>query len=213
MIMKKKKLSLSIIVLVSIVLAFAYILKVNLDLRRELELSHADSVKQIQELEEKLSKSDREKSPAPATKKTSITTDENELIKGLFPEIAALEEKSEENDGSSRPEYLVIEPEIFDFGNIKKSDGEVTATYQLKNQGDKTITLSYAFASCGCTASSLKDEVELVPGASYPLQVIYDPNFYGPAFELGPITKTVTVLSNDPVKPFYKVSLKANVSP
>lgn len=133
---------------------------------------------------------------------------EDELLANFF----ALPE-APKGDPESTDHYLVITPEIADLGTISKADGPVRTTFSIKNEGDATVTLTYAFASCGCTTASLKEKTELEPGASFPLEVSYDPNFYGANYELGEITKSITVFSNDPTKPFYKVSMKANVTP
>ena len=45
------------------------------------------------------------------------------------------------------------------------------------------------------------------------MEVTYDPNYYGPQYELGAIEKTITIISSDTSRSFYKVKLKANVTP
>ncbi len=107
---------------------------------------------------------------------------------------------------------LTVTPEVFDLGSLSKKNGIAVADFELKNTGTSDLIISYAFTSCGCTVSPIKEEKILKPGEIYPMKVTYDPNFYGPQYELGAIEKTITIISNDLENPFYKIKLKANVT-
>ncbi len=106
--------------------------------------------------------------------------------------------------------FLVATPQVFDFGTISKSDGIVTANFELKNEGTENLVLNYAFTSCGCSTTSIKETVILAPQETYPLEVDYDPNYYPEGLGLGEIEKTVTIFANTGL---FKVYLSGEVMP
>lgn len=143
---------------------------------------------------------------------------EDELLKNYFAESPSLimpgggENPNPENVDASGP-VLTSLPEILDLGQISKANGTVEARFELKNTGGSDLVIYYALSSCGCTVTPIKEAHTLKPNESLELPVTYDPNFYGPDYELGTIEKTVTIFSNYPAQPFYKVKFKANVIP
>lgn len=213
----KKNFPLIIIILIGIFAA--YLMTSNASLKASItETQDADNDR-IEELEKKLDAlTQPQQDPVDIQVSKAAETpqfmDEDALLDSFFagnPSPIITEIDSSE-DSKSGP-VLTVDPEVFDLGTISKQDGLATATFNLLNEGGSDLTISYAFTSCGCTVAPLKEEKVLKPGESYPLDVSYDPNFYGPNFELGYIEKTVTILSNYSAKPFYKVKLKANVTP
>ncbi len=157
--------------------------------------------------------------PALANQEGMELISEDELLENFFAEAPTLlhggtspEELPSDNEPLTGP-ILEVNPSVFDLGEISKQGGLVTANYELKNAGSSDLVISYAFTSCGCTVAPIKESVTLAPGDSYPLEVSYDPNFYGPHYELGAIEKSITILSNYSANPFYKVKLTANVTP
>ncbi len=191
----------------------------NASLKASITDSQASDNKRIEDLEAKLDAMSKPKKSAPRietpkTEQSPTIMNEDELLESFFAVGASpvITEIDKSEDDKSGP-VLSVTPELFDLGNIRKQDGLATATFILKNEGGSDLTVSYAFTSCGCTATPLKEGKVLTPGETFPLEVTYNPNFYGPNLELGAIKKTVTILSNYSAKPFYKVKLKANVSP
>lgn len=144
------------------------------------------------------------------------TLSEEEVLKEFFAETPTpINQDLAENEDNSpiNGPNLAVNPETLDLGTLSKSYGEITATFDLKNEGTKDLSISYALSSCGCTTAPLPDGLILKPGDSYPLEITYDPNFYGADYELGDIEKTITIISNDSREPFKKVKLSANVTP
>ena len=47
---------------------------------------------------------------------------------------------------------LVFEPDTWDFGTIRESDGRVSHTFTGVNRGDKPLVILDVVTSCGCTA-------------------------------------------------------------
>lgn len=144
----------------------------------------------------------------------AVLTAEEKLLANLFeveatPDTTTKESENQKQTGSK----LSITPKILDLGVVSKANGLAAGTYTLKNDGDKPLTISYVFSSCGCTTTPLKEDKVLQPQEEFILEVTYDPNYYGPNFGLGPVEKIITVLSNDPEKPFYKVKMRASITP
>lgn len=88
---------------------------------------------------------------------------------------------------------MEIIPAEFDFGNIPKEQ-PVSKIFELKNTGDKPLTIQDAKASCGCTVPK-KPEEPILPGESGELEVTFTskPNQAGQT-----ISKNVTITANIP---------------
>ena len=194
----------------------AYFQHANKNLKADLLKSQTESKGKIESLEaevENLTKeknqilsasnnlSSAKKTPSPAKAANSPT-----------PETVAETGTAAETETLNGP-HLVSTPETVDLGTISKNDGIATAIFELKNTGTSDLTINYALTSCGCTVTPIKEEKVLKPGEIFPMEVTYDPNFYGAQYELGAIEKTITIISNDSNRSFYKVKLKANVNP
>lgn len=139
------------------------------------------------------------------------TMKEEDLLGNFFAETPTLIEN--QAGESSTAQQLVVTPETFDLGQISKQGGVATAQFELKNEGERDLDITYTLSSCGCTTTPLPEDLVLKPGESYTLEANYDPNFYGPEYELGPIEKTITLISNDASQPFKKLKIIANVAP
>ncbi|MEO6220797.1 MAG: DUF1573 domain-containing protein [Ginsengibacter sp.] len=78
---------------------------------------------------------------------------------------------------------------VYNFGKV--TDGEmVEYSYRFRNTGKKSLIVSSAVASCGCTVPE-KPEAPIKPGGTGFLKVIF--NSKG---RVGPVHKDVTVTSN-----------------
>lgn len=105
---------------------------------------------------------------------------------------------------------VVANPRELDLGEVSKSQGKVTANFTISNSGSQTLIIHYAFASCGCTTADLKN-ISVEPGNSIQFPVEYNPNYF--SYELGPIQKSITLITNDPKNSLYRLALKATVNP
>jgi hypothetical protein len=198
----------------------------NADLKAAITETHDSANERIEKLEKQLTKfSQKAETETTIPKKDVQMMSEEELLSDYFTETPTLIHSTEDEvseidntDSSTTAEVttgpiLEVMPEEFDLGTISKQGGVVKANYELKNAGNSDLKITYAFTSCGCTVAPLKEEVVLAPGESYDLEVDYDPNFYGAGYELGSVEKTITILSNYSKNSFYKIKLKANVTP
>lgn len=131
------------------------------------------------------------------------------------------------SDQSPEDSPKITTPEdIKDLGEVSQASGEVQVDFELRNEGGSDLTINKLDTSCGCTSAviiyqnqegphftmeghsqenSTDWKVAIAPNNSAILRVFYDPNMHG---ELrGPVTRTVTVFSNDPVEFTKKVEI------
>lgn len=88
----------------------------------------------------------------------------------------------------------------FDFGE-RDNDEVVNHAFVVKNAGDEPLVISDVKSSCGCTVAELETST-LQPGEE--THVTANFNLKG---RQGHQTKTITVLSNDPAQPAYRLEL------
>ena len=84
----------------------------------------------------------------------------------------------------------VVGEAVYDFGEIKESDGAATHSFVLLNNGEMPLVISRVIASCGCTQPEWTKE-PIAPGKTSELKVVYDTQG-----RPGPFTKTISVYSN-----------------
>lgn len=151
-------------------------------------------------------------SPAPKSEGTSATPSEKvpsekesqatskpetELAKTLQSEGAPAQAQSV---SAGKPRIEAVDP-VYDFGekpNIEKVEHEFT----IKNTGDGVLNITRVSTSCGCTVAQ-PEKKELQPGESTVVKATL--NLAG---RNGPITKTVTIFSNDPENPQLTLEFK-----
>lgn len=124
---------------------------------------------------------------------------------------------------------MKIDSTFFDFGTISMADGKVKHSFTIKNEGTGDLRLTNISTSCMCTTAILEGGGEtspifgmhnnptlwskkIKPGQSANLEVIFDPTAHGPN-ATGPVTRTVTMYSNDGGKESVKTifTITANV--
>lgn len=79
--------------------------------------------------------------------------------------------------------------------------------FNFKNVGDENIEIIGIDKECGCTTVK-PDSTNIKPGESSELKV----EFIAPV-EMGSVTKTITVRTNDPVHTSIVLTIKANIIP
>jgi len=102
------------------------------------------------------------------------------------------------------PRLVVAEP-IHDAGSVSKGE-KVQVDFVLENQGEATLEISNAHPSCGCTVASF--DKSIAPGGKGKIHAELDTADFQ-----GPLAKTITVLSNDPVNPKLTLTIKVKVEP
>jgi len=79
---------------------------------------------------------------------------------------------------------------VHDFGDVKESDGDVSHTFTVINNGELPLVISRVVASCGCTTPDWTKE-PIAPGKTGEIIVTYHT-----AGRPGPFAKTASVYSN-----------------
>ena len=107
--------------------------------------------------------------------------------------------KAVENPNSP---VITFEKTTHDYGTVAKG-GDGTCEFVFKNTGVEPLILSNVSSSCGCTVPEWPRE-PLLKGKSASIKVKYDTN------RIGPINKTVTVMTNGKV-PAVQLRIVGNV--
>ena len=77
---------------------------------------------------------------------------------------------------------------VHDYGTVQK-EGDGNCEFEFSNTGKEPLVLSDCRSSCGCTVPQWNRE-PILPGKKGTIKVHYDTK------RVGPINKTITVLSN-----------------
>lgn len=132
---------------------------------------------------------------------------------GIF--FAFLSQNSVSNSQAATPQ-IEIESKRYSFGNVSMANGIVRHVFPIKNSGGVDLKISDISTSCMCTKAIFETNNEksptfgmkghgtnpsfwsdtIEPGQSANLEISFDPNAHGPN-ATGPITRTVTMFSND----------------
>ena len=98
----------------------------------------------------------------------------------------------------------VVGEAVYDFGDIKESDGSATHTFIVLNNGELPFKISRIIPSCGCTTPEWTDE-PIAPGKTGEIKVTYDT-----AGRPGPFTRTISVYSAG-ISGNYVLTIKGEV--
>ena len=89
------------------------------------------------------------------------------------------------------------------YGQVSKGDNGVRI-FKFTNIGSEPLIINKVYSSCGCTIPK-KPSSPIGPGQDDEIQVKYDTN------RVGPIRKTITVLSNAINSPTISLKITGNV--
>jgi hypothetical protein len=103
-----------------------------------------------------------------------------------------------------QPPAIRVEPDSLDLGVMNQFE-EQKHQVTIWNDGGSLLKIERIETGCGCTATDVKSR-ELAPGDQTSLQIIFNSQKFG-----GPITKSVKIHTNDPVKPTTEVVLQVHV--
>ena len=114
----------------------------------------------------------------------------------------------------------------YDWGEINIDAGVVTKDFVIKNTSNGVLSLANVKTSCMCTTAQVEVESkksphfgmhsnsswvgEVAAGSKAKLTVTFDPAFHGPN-GVGPISRQVSLETNDPNQPELTFNLSANV--
>lgn len=140
------------------------------------------------------------------------------LLAGKMSNSAKVESSSDAKAEASSTSY--------DWGKIGINNGNVEAVFEIKSNGNQPLKLFNIVTSCACTTAQLTTDsatspvfgmhtksdyiTKVEPGKTAKLKVVFDPLFHGPN-GLGPITRTITIATNDQSNPSLTFNLSADV--
>ncbi len=123
---------------------------------------------------------------------------------------------------------IVIKPSSYNFRDVSVAGGVVKTAMSIKNEGKSDLLIDDMDSSCACTTATItKDGKEgpvfsmrehgtnpvgwsekIKPGETAELNIYYDPRVHS---ELrGPVTRAITVFSNDPKTSKKIVKIEVN---
>ena len=75
---------------------------------------------------------------------------------------------------SAQKAVITCEKSVHNFGEIQESDGKVSHTFVVKNEGTTPLVISNVTASCGCTTPEWTKE-PIQAGKEGEVKVTFDP--------------------------------------
>ena len=100
---------------------------------------------------------------------------------------------------------IVCDEPLYDFGTAD-SQSTIEHTFVIRNAGDTTLEISNVRPACGCTLANISEKM-IPPGGES--QITARLSLQG---RNGPQSKPITILSNDPQNPEYRVTLAGTVA-
>lgn len=101
---------------------------------------------------------------------------------------------------------LYVASDTLDLGTVREG-AVVNATFKVENRGEENLVITSVQASCGCTAVKLTDEEKTIaPGETRDIVAMFDTKG-----RLGMQRKYITLMTNDPGAPSYRLTLQAQV--
>lgn len=129
------------------------------------------------------------------------------LATALSLPLAAQEKKQAEataETSEKAPRLTLVEP-LKDFGTVPKG-AKLDWSFVIKNSGEADLQVLSAQPSCGCTVADYDKVIK--PGQSGKISTVVDTTSFS-----GPISKTVTIQTNDPNTPAAQLTVHAIVKP
>lgn len=102
------------------------------------------------------------------------------------------------------PRVVIPEP-VYDAGKVAKGE-KISHDFVVRNDGEAPLEISDVRPACGCTVADFDDTI--APGETGSVRAVLDTMTFD-----GPISKSITVFTNDPVNPKLQLAVKAEVQP
>jgi hypothetical protein len=96
--------------------------------------------------------------------------------------------------------------DVFDFGSVPQHQ-EIKHAFVIKNDGSAPLEIRNVLPSCSC-AAGLPEKKLLQPGEETRIDVVLKTLTFK-----GPLSKGVSVVTNDPVRPQLSLTMKGDVLP
>lgn len=125
------------------------------------------------------------------------------VVAGALSAVAA-PAVAQEAPAAGKPKVAVPEP-VFDAGTVPTGQ-EIVHDFVIENQGDAPLEITDVRPACGCTVAQF--DRTIAPGASGKVHAVLDTSTFA-----GAIAKAIVVLTNDPARPRFDLTVKAQVHP
>lgn len=100
---------------------------------------------------------------------------------------------------------VVIPEPVHDAGKVAKGE-KISHDFAIRNDGEAPLEISDVRPACGCTVADF--DKTIAPGETGSVRAVLDTMTFD-----GPISKSITVYTNDPVNPKLQLAVKAEVQP
>ncbi|HEX9943947.1 MAG TPA: DUF1573 domain-containing protein [Thermoanaerobaculia bacterium] len=105
---------------------------------------------------------------------------------------------------AGKPKAVVVEP-VKDLGTVPKGE-KLVHDFVIRNEGDAVLEITNVQPACGCTVAEY--DKTIAPGQTGKVHAAVDTATFS-----GPISKGVSVFTNDPDKPQLELTVRATVEP
>ncbi|HTG34260.1 MAG TPA: DUF1573 domain-containing protein [Thermoanaerobaculia bacterium] len=105
---------------------------------------------------------------------------------------------------AGKPKATIAEP-LKDVGTVSKGD-KIVHDFVIKNEGDADLQITNVQPACGCTVADFDKVIK--PGQTGKVHAVVDSSTFS-----GPISKGVSVFTNDPEHPQIELTIHAKVEP
>lgn len=112
--------------------------------------------------------------------------------------------KTQEEMQNEKVALLELEKNYFDLGKTKQGEKK-TVKVPVKNIGKETLVIRALKSTCSCLTAEASSK-RFGPGESGFINLEFDTNDY-----TGKMSRTVTIISNDPYKTYQAVSVYINI--
>jgi hypothetical protein len=131
------------------------------------------------------------------------------VLVALTASLALAQETAAKSDAPAKvadkaPRLTVIEP-VKDYGIVSKGE-KLNWAFAVKNTGTADLQIIAARPACGCTVAEFDKVIK--PGETGKVTAQVDTTAFN-----GPIAKSVTLETNDPVTPTAQLTIHATVKP
>ena len=109
-----------------------------------------------------------------------------------------------EINASTQYPAIFFKDSDYDFGQIYKGQ-KVEHIYKFENRGEDTLKIEKVKTSCGCTVARLTVDT-ILPGETGEIKVAFSSGSIS-----GNINKSITVASNDPETPKYRLTISGEI--
>lgn len=113
-------------------------------------------------------------------------------------------DKDSDINVSAQGPAIFFEKPDFNFGKIFKGQ-KIEHIYEFENRGKDVLNIGKVKPSCGCTAAILTNNT-IPPGETGAIKATFNSSTLS-----GNVTKSISVISNDPEHPSYKLSISGEI--